>query len=167
MAMAVGSPVTTSLVYNIFVSRLTPLHLALGSSCHIHSRKFWRRILRIGVCCIAAWNIKCKCGSNCAVRWSAYSPPQSSTQQSAPIFCRGFLEIKMWSRAEWGGGRGCLWHLLTLFLCSQHWIWIKWIHTILFIQLQEGFMQRSNNVTSHHLCSKVVMSGSKRNQTVK
>ena len=28
-------------------------------------------------------------------------------------------------------------------------------------------MQRSNNVTSHHLCSKVVMSGSKRNQTVK
>ena len=37
----------------------------------------------------------------------------------------------------------------------------------LFIQLQEGLMQRSNNVTSHHLCSKVVMSGSKRNQTVK
>ena len=37
----------------------------------------------------------------------------------------------------------------------------------LFIQLEEGFMQRSNNVTSHHLCSKVVMSGSKRNQTVK
>ena len=37
----------------------------------------------------------------------------------------------------------------------------------LFIQLLEGTMQRSNNVTSHHLCSKVVMSGSKRNQTVK
>ena len=163
--MAVGSLATTSLVYNLFVSRLTPLHLALGSSCHIHSRKFWRRILRIGVCCIAVWNIKCKCGSNCAVRWSAYSPTLHSPPVSTDILPRipgnQDVEQRRVGRRE------------RMFMTSPHSLplFTTYLHGLngytLFIQLQEGFMQRSNNVTSHHLCSKVVMSGSKRNQTVK
>ena len=166
--MAVGSLATTSLVYNLFVSRLTPLHLALGSSCHIHSRKFWRRILRIGVCCIAAWNIKCKCGSNCAVRRSAYSPYSLHTTQSSSQH-RYFAADSWKSRcgAAQSGAEGEDVYDISSLSSSVHNIGYGLNGYTLFIQLQEGFMQRSNNVTSHHLCSKVVMSGSKRNQTVK